>query len=178
MPSFIRGIFAGAVHDAMLFPFPDPLDEHDPAEAKVVRRLIDALRQMRSEGLIDSAAFDEQETIPGQTIRALARDGLLGLTVPAEFGGLRLSSAGYARVFGEVSRLDPSVAVLIGVHCGLGSKAIALFGSPEQKQRYLPLLASGETLAAYALTEPDIGSDAFTEHRVQFGKPIVEFEIT
>jgi acyl-CoA dehydrogenase family protein 9 len=115
---------------------------------------------MRHEGLIDSAAFDEQETIPEPTVRALAEHGLLGITIPKEYGGSGLSSTGYARVFGEVSRLDPSLAVLIGVHCGLGSKAIVLFGSPEQKERYLPMLARGETLAAYALTEPDIGSDA------------------
>ena len=63
-------------------------------------------------------------------------------------------------MFGEVSQVDPSLAVLVGVHCGLGSKAIVLFGSAEQKQRYLPMLARGDTLAAYALTEPDIGSDA------------------
>lgn len=160
MPSFVRGIFSGALHDSLLFPFPDSLDEHDPDEARTVRRLIDALRQLRVEGLIDSAAFDEQETVPEQTIRALARDGLLGLTIPKEYGGVGLSSTGYARVFGEVSRLDPSLAVLIGVHCGLGSKAIVLFGTDEQKQRYLPMLARGETLAAYALTEPDVGSDA------------------
>ena len=160
MPSFVRGVFAGALHDALLFPFPPSLDIRDPDEAKTVRRLIDGLRQMRDEGLIDSAAFDEQETIPEPTVRALAEHGLLGITIPKEYGGSGLSSTGYARVFGEVSRLDPSLAVLIGVHCGLGSKAIVLFGSPEQKDRYLPMLARGETLAAYALTEPDIGSDA------------------
>lgn len=160
MASFVRGIFSGALHDALLFPFPDPLEARDPDEARTVRRLIDALHQMRADGLIDSAAFDEQETVPEETIRALARDGLLGLTIPKEYGGIGLSSTAYARVFGEVSRLDPSLAVLIGVHCGLGSKAIVLFGTDEQKQRYLPMLARGETLAAYALTEPDIGSDA------------------
>jgi alkylation response protein AidB-like acyl-CoA dehydrogenase len=160
MPSFVRGIFSGAINDALLFPFPPPLDVRDPDEAKIVRRLIDALRQMQRDGLIDSAAFDEQETIPEPTITALASAGLLGLTIPKEFGGVGLSPAGYARVFGEVSRMDASLAVLIGVHCGLGSKAIALFGSQEQKERYLPILARGETLAAYALTEPDIGTDA------------------
>lgn len=160
MPSFVRGIFSGALHDALLFPFPDSLEAHDPAEARLVRRLIDALRQMRSEGLIDSAQFDEDETIPEPTIQALAQHGLLGLTIPKEYGGAGLSSTGYARVFGEVSRTDASLAVLIGVHCGLGSKAIVLFGTEEQKQRYLPMLARGDTLAAYALTEPDIGSDA------------------
>jgi acyl-CoA dehydrogenase family protein 9 len=160
MPSFVRGIFSGALHDALLFPFPEPLDARDPDEAKLVRRLIDALRQMQADGLINSEQFDEDETIPEPTIQALAKHGLLGLTIPKEYGGAGLSSTGYARVFGEVSRTDASLAVLIGVHCGLGSKAIVLFGSPEQKERYLPMLARGETLAAYALTEPDIGSDA------------------
>ena len=160
MPSFVRGIFAGALHDSLLFPFPPPLDVRAPDEAKTVRRLIDSLHQMRREGLIDSASFDEQETVPEATIAALAERGLLGITIPKEYGGAGLSSTGYARVFGEVSRMDPSLAVLIGVHCGLGSKAIVLFGSMEQKERYLPMLARGETLAAYALTEPDIGSDA------------------
>ena len=160
MPSFVRGIFAGALHDSLLFPFPPPLDVRSPDEAKTVRRLIDALRQMRHDGLIDSASFDEQETVPEATVAALAERGLLGLTIPKEYGGAGLSSTGYARVFGEVSRMDPSLAVLIGVHCGLGSKALVLFGSTEQKERDLPILARGETLAAYALTEPDIGSDA------------------
>jgi acyl-CoA dehydrogenase family protein 9 len=93
-------------------------------------------------------------------IQALASAGLLGLSIPRAYGGAGLSAAGYARVFGEISRIDASVAVLVGVHCGLGSKAIVLYGSPEQKARYLPMLARGETLAAYALTEPETGSDA------------------
>src|SRR6185503_6148027 len=160
MPSFVRGVFSGALHDELLFPYPPALDVSNRFEAQTVRRLIRALHQMRAEGLIDSARFDEEETIPEPTIHALAEHALLGLTIPTEFGGVGLSSTGYARVFGEVSRLDPSLAVLIGVHCGLGSKAIVLFGSPAQKERYLPMLARGETLAAYALTEPDIGSDA------------------
>lgn len=160
MPSFVRGIFSGALHDALLFPYPAPLDQKDANEARTVRRLIAALHQMKDDGLIDSARFDEEETIPEETIRALAANDLLALTIPKEYGGLGLSPTAYARVFGEVSRMDPSLAVLIGVHCGLGSKAIVLFGNDEQKQRYLPPLARGETLAAYALTEPDVGSDA------------------
>ena len=160
MSSFVRGIFAGALHDELLFPYPPPLDARGPDEARVVRRLIDDLREMQRAGLIDSARFDEQESIDEEVVRALARTGFLGLTIPKEYGGLGLSSTGYARVFGEVSRADASIAVLVGVHCGLGSKAIVLFGSEQQKSRYLPMLARGETLAAYALTEPEIGSDA------------------
>ena len=160
MPSFVRGIFAGALHDSLLFPYPPPLDRRDPAEARLVRRLIDDLRQMRREGLIDSARFDEEETIGEDVIRALARAGFLALSIPKDYGGLGLSMTAYARVFGELSRTDGSIAVLVGVHCGLGSKAIVLFGNAEQKARYLPMLARGETLAAYALTEPETGSDA------------------
>jgi len=160
MPSFVRGIFSGALHDELLFPYPPPLERRDAAEARLVRRLIDDLREMQRSGLIDSERFDEEETIGEDVIRALARTGFLGLTIPKEYGGLGLSSTAYARVFGELSRTDGSVAVLVGVHCGLGSKAIVLFGNAEQKARYLPMLARGETLAAYALTEPDIGSDA------------------
>jgi acyl-CoA dehydrogenase family protein 9 len=158
--SFVRGIFAGEIHDSLLFPYPPPLDRRDRDEALVVRRLIRQLREMRGDGLIDSARFDAEERLPEEVIRAFAGIGLLGISIPKEYGGLGLSSTGYARVFAAVSSLDPSCGVLVGVHCGLGSKAIALYGSEEQKARYLPMLARGETLAAYALTEPETGSDA------------------
>jgi alkylation response protein AidB-like acyl-CoA dehydrogenase len=158
-PSFVRGLFSGAIHDSLFFPYPDSLERRDPDEARVVTRLIRELRRLRGD-LIDSEAMDGAETIPEPVIRAFAELGLLSLTIPKEYGGLGLSSSGYARVFGELSITDASLAVLVGVHCGLGSKAIVLFGSPEQKARYLPVLARGETLAAYALTEPETGSDA------------------
>jgi acyl-CoA dehydrogenase family protein 9 len=159
-PSFVRGIFAGAIHDSLLFPFPPPLAERDPEETRTVTRLLRELGRMRDGGLIDPARSDEEETIPEEVIRALAESGWLGLSIPREYGGLGLSPAAYAHVFGAISSADASLGVLIGVHCGLGSKAIVLFGTPEQKARYLPMLARGETLAAYALTEPETGSDA------------------
>ena len=158
-PSFVRGIFAGAIHDSLLFPFPAPLSERDPDEASTVRRLLSDLDRM-SRGLIDSAKFDEEEAIPEAVIRAIADAGFLGMSIPREYGGLGLSPSAYAHVFGALSSLDPSLGVLVAVHCGLGSKAIVLFGTDAQKQRYLPMLARGDTLAAYALTEPETGSDA------------------
>jgi acyl-CoA dehydrogenase family protein 9 len=157
--SFTRGIFAGAIHDSLLFPYPPSLDERDPGEARIVRRLIADLRRLDGD-LIDSARIDDEETVPEEVIRAFAEIGMLGLTIPEEYGGLGLSSTAYARVFAALSSIDASLAVLVGVHCGLGSKAIVLFGSAQQKARYLPSLARGETLAAYALTEPETGSDA------------------
>lgn len=159
-PSFLRALFAGEITDDLLFPYPAPLDERDPAEARTVLRLVTALNDMVASGLIDSRKFDEEETLPEDVIRAFASAGLLGITIPKEYGGIGLSASAYARVFGAVASIDPSLAVLIGVHCGLGGKAIVLFGNNEQKARYLPGLARGETLAAYALTEPETGSDA------------------
>jgi alkylation response protein AidB-like acyl-CoA dehydrogenase len=157
--SFTRGIFAGVVLDSLLFPYPRRLDERNADEARTVRRLIKSLREMESD-LIDSAKFDEEETIPENVIRAFAEAGMLGLTIPKKYGGLELSSSAYARVFETLSAVDASLAVLVGVHCGLGSKAIVLHGNDDQRERYLPPLARGDFLAAYALTEPDVGSDA------------------
>jgi alkylation response protein AidB-like acyl-CoA dehydrogenase len=166
--SFVRGIFAGTIHDELLFPFPPPLDERDPDEARTVRRLLASLDRM-SRGLIDPARFDEQESIPEEVIEALAAEGFLGISIPREYGGLGLSPAAYSHVFGALSSLDPSIGVLVAVHAGLGAKAIVLYGTPAQKERYLPVLARGETLAAYALTEPETGSDA--QHIVTRARP-------
>ncbi len=158
--SFMRGLFAGEIADELIFPFPPPLDQRDAAEAAKVRELILALNEMVSSGLIDSARFDADEAIPEAVIKAFASAGLLGIAIPKTFGGLGLSASGYARVFGAVASVDPSLGVFIGVHCGLCSKAIVLFGNAQQNARYLPDLASGAQLGAYALTEPETGSDA------------------
>ena len=158
--SFTRGIFAGIVNDELLFPFPPGLEKRNPAEAAVVRGLIAELDRMESTGIIDAAKFDEEETVTEEVILEFAEAGILGMTIPKQYGGLELSATGYARVFERISAVDPSLAVLVGVHCGLGSKAIVLYGTDAQKDRYLPVLARGETLAAYALTEPETGSDA------------------
>jgi len=158
--SFTRGLFARAIYDDLVFPFPAPLDERSPAEGKIIRRLTNDIREMVAGGLLDPARSDEEETIREETIRAFAERGLLALTIPKQYGGLGLSATGYAHMLGVIAEADPSAGVLVGVHCGLGSKAIVLFGNDEQKARYLPMLARGETLAAYALTEPETGSDA------------------
>jgi acyl-CoA dehydrogenase family protein 9 len=159
-PSFLRNLFAGDINEALLFPYPATLDVRNPEEARTVQRLVGAVNDMLASGLIDSRKFDEQEGIDAAVIAAFAKAGLLALTIPKAYGGLGLSASAYARVFGAVASIDASLGVLIGVHCGLGSKAIVLAGSEAQKARYLPMLARGETLAAYALTEPETGSDA------------------
>ncbi len=147
--SFTRGIFAGEVHDELIFSYPKTLDETNPEEAKIVRRLLQAL-ESKLDGLVDSAKFDKEETIGDDVIQALARHGFLGMTIPKQYGGLGLSSTAYARVFESVAALDPSLGVFIGVHCGLGSKAIVLYGNEAQKSQWLPKLAKGEVLDVQA----------------------------
>jgi acyl-CoA dehydrogenase family protein 9 len=157
--SFTRGIFAGEVHDELLFPYPPSLDNTDPSEAGTVEHLVRAIED-RLGGLVDSVKFDEEETIDDDVIAALAKHGFLGMTIPRQYGGLELSPRAYARVCEAIGGVDSSIGVFIGVHCGLGSKAIALYGNDDQKQRWLPRLARGEILVSYALTEPLVGSDA------------------
>ena len=83
----------------------------------------------------------------------------MGLYVPEEYGGQGLSQTGYCRVSEAFGQVDGTLAVVMGVHQSIGMKGIVLFGSDEQKQRFLPDLASGRKLAAFALTEPGAGSD-------------------
>src|SRR5690242_14924004 len=121
-PSFTRGLFAGAIHDALLFPYPEPLDARDPDEARTVRRLIDGLHQLEHDRVIDAERYDAEERVSAEAIRAFAERGMLGHTIPKEFGGLGLSHTAYARVFGTRSSIGAGLSVLVGVHCGLGSK--------------------------------------------------------
>ncbi len=158
--SFLRGLFSGDIQDELIFPYPASLERRNPHEAAEVRRLIGELRRLEKEGVIDSARFDADEAIPDEVLQEMARLGFFGLSIPREYGGLGLSNSAYARVFGAVASTDASLGVLVGVHCGLGSKAIVLYGNEEQKAKYLPRLATAEIFAAYALTEPETGSDA------------------
>jgi acyl-CoA dehydrogenase family protein 9 len=159
LPSFTRALFLGDIRHEFLFPFPDPLEKRNPDEGALVRQIIRDLRRVAKE-LVDPAKFDAEETIPDAVLHALADIGLFGISIPKRYGGLGLSSTGYGRIFSAVCSIDPSLGVVVGVHCGLGAKSIVLFGSEAQKEHYLPKLATGEMFAAYALTEPNIGSDA------------------
>src|SRR5690606_33286733 len=81
-PSFLRDLFAGAIEDELLFPYPPPLEARDPDEARVVARLIGELERLEREGVIDSARFDAEEAVSEEALRALAEGGFLGLTIP------------------------------------------------------------------------------------------------
>jgi alkylation response protein AidB-like acyl-CoA dehydrogenase len=107
-----------------------------------------------------SKSWDDEERFPHELIPKLGALGLLGMAVPERYGGSELGMQGIAVVVEELAKVDGSVAITVASHNGLGTGHIVLFGSEAQKQRYLPAMASGASLAAWGLTEPGSGSDA------------------
>ena len=104
--------------------------------------------------------WDEAQEFPRALIGRFAGLGLMGMQVDERYGGAGLSSVDYCICIEELSRVDPSVCLSVAAHNGLGTAHIAMFGTPAQRERYLPPLARGEWLAAWALTEAASGSDA------------------
>lgn len=107
-----------------------------------------------------AAASDAAETFVAEQVRLCAQMGFLGMAIPEAYGGSGLGALGTALVLMEINQACPSTGTTLSVHNSLTSESVLRFGSEEQKTRYLPLLASGEMLGAYALSEAGSGSDA------------------
>jgi short-chain 2-methylacyl-CoA dehydrogenase len=107
-----------------------------------------------------AAELDVSGRFPYELIAELAELGLMGLPIPEEYGGAGGDTISYAVAIEELARIDSSVAITVAAHTSLGTMPILLYGTEDQKQRWLPDLASGGRLAAFGLTEPDAGSDA------------------
>lgn len=108
-----------------------------------------------------AAKIDEDEAIPVETINKIKELGILGAAFPIEYGGSGFGEVGYCIVQEEISRHCASTATFIGAHQSIGTNSIYIGANEEQRQKFLPPLTSGEKIAAYALTEPTAGSDAF-----------------
>jgi alkylation response protein AidB-like acyl-CoA dehydrogenase len=104
--------------------------------------------------------LDEQEKFPKDLVEKMAELGLMGVIVPEEYGGAGLDMVAFATAIMELGRADASVAITMAAHTSLGTLPLLLFGNDDQKNTYLPKLASGESLGAFGLTEPEAGSDA------------------
>jgi alkylation response protein AidB-like acyl-CoA dehydrogenase len=109
---------------------------------------------------------DEKELFPKEEVAALAELGFMGMMVPEEWGGAGLDTISYALAMEEISRVDASVGVIMSVNNSLVCYGINKYGSEDQKERYLRDLATGKTLGAFALSEPEAGSDASNQHTV------------
>ncbi len=105
-------------------------------------------------------SWDEEERFPKELVPKLAELGLLGIRIPEEYGGSGMDTTSYAICVEEIARIDGSTALTVASHNGLGTGHLLSFGSEAQKKKYLPKAATGEWLAAWALTEPGSGSDS------------------
>ena len=153
--SFAKSLFLGEIHEEMVFPYP----QSNPEERAKISALITSAHEIA--GAVDHRKAEEERWIGDDTIKALGEAGLCGLYVDEKYGGQGLSQTGYARVFETFAEIDATLAIILGVHQSIGFKGIAMYGSDEQKERFLPDLATGRKLAGYALTEPNAGSDAY-----------------
>ena len=154
--SVAKALFGGKILHANVFPYPRMRE----ADSEVLAPMLDAIDDFLGDRREDFRRWDQAAAQPPEFIGQLRELGLFGLIIPEEHGGLGLSNAAYARVLSQTSRYDSSVSLTIGAHSSIGMKGILLFGSPGQRSRYLPRLATGELIAAFCLTESGAGSDA------------------
>src|SRR5258708_15829610 len=154
--SVAKKLIAGHILEDQLFPYPQLRDK----DQEVLKMMVDAIDNVLGAKHRDFKRWDGEAEQPAEFIQGLRDLGLFGLIIPEEHGGLGLSNAGYARVLSQSSSHDSSVSLTIGAHSSIGMKGILLFGTEEQRARYLPKLASGEMIAAFCLTESGAGSDA------------------
>src|SRR5437660_3333667 len=152
---FAKGLFQGHFVADWVLPYPRvPAAQQTELDHSVVelREFLDEKR--------DPAAIDRQAEIPRDVIDGLGRVGVLGMTAPAEYGGRGFTQMANCKVLEEIGRRCASTSVFVNAHHSIGIRALLLFGTHEQKQRWLPKLVTGQQLGAFALTEKEAGSDA------------------
>src|SRR6266480_3738361 len=152
---FAKGLFQGHFVSDWVMPYPRiPADEQT-----VLDHTLRELRQFLYEHL-DAAEIDRRADIPRSVIDGLGRIGVLGMTAPKEYGGRAFSQMANCKILEEIGRRCASTSVFVNAHHSIGIRALLLFGTHEQKERWLPKLSTGAQLGAFALTEKEAGSDA------------------
>lgn len=154
--SFMSRLCMGEILEDRILPFPEMKQE----ERETLETVLGSLKQLLESHEGDFVTWDREGQFPPEFIEELKEFGLFSLVIPEEFGGLGMGSAAYSRTLQEIARYDASAAVTVGAHSSIGMRGLLLFGTEEQRARYLPRLATGEMIAAFCLTEPGSGSDA------------------
>src|SRR5437868_7929934 len=152
---FVKGLFQGHFVSDWVMPYP----RIAAAEQPKIDQTLSELRKFLDEHL-DAPEIDRQADIPRDVIDGLGRVGVLGATAPEEVGGNGFSQMANCRILEEIGRRCASTSVFVNAHHSIGIRALLLFGTDEQKRRWLPKLVTGEWLGAFALTEKEAGSDA------------------
>jgi alkylation response protein AidB-like acyl-CoA dehydrogenase len=152
---FCKALFFGHFNGRFVFPYPEVRAEE---RAEVERSLAEA-RKFADE-VLDPVAIDRAAEIPQHVIDELGRLGVLGMCAPKELGGRGFSQLAYCKVLEIIGGKCAATGIFINAHHSIGLRALVLFGTDEQKRKWLPDLIGGKKLAAFALTEPEAGSDA------------------
>jgi acyl-CoA dehydrogenase family member 9 len=152
---FVKGVFQGHFVSDWVMPYP----RIPAAQQTELDKTLKELREFLDTKL-DPVAIDRNADIPREVIDGLGRVGVLGMTAPAEYGGRGFTQTANCKILEEIGRRCASTSVFVNAHHSIGIRALLLFGTHEQKQRWLPKLVTGEQLGAFALTEKEAGSDA------------------
>ncbi|MCG6656963.1 acyl-CoA dehydrogenase [Halomonas campisalis] len=130
-------------------------------DPELLNQLLDTISRFVRERLIpNEARLAEDDAVPPELLAEMKEMGLFGLSIPEEYGGLGLTMEEEALVAMEIGKTSPAFRSVFGTNNGIGAQGILIDGTPEQKERYVPPLATGEILSSFCLTEPDVGSDA------------------
>ncbi|KAL7647364.1 UNVERIFIED_CONTAM: hypothetical protein RMT77_000960 [Armadillidium vulgare] len=154
--SFVMNLFLGKSVTDELLPYPNNLTKE---QIETLDMLLSPTEKFFKE-CNDPDKNDTEEKVVESTLQGLKEMGAFGLQVPTEFGGIGLNNTQYARIVEIVGNTDLGVGITLGAHQSIGFKGILIVGTKEQKEKYLPLVASGEKIACFCLTEPSSGSDA------------------
>jgi acyl-CoA dehydrogenase family protein 9 len=154
-PSFTKSLFLGQTQSDLVMPYP-LLDGDERAR---VDAAVASARDFLA--TYDPWKAEEQGWVGDDVIHELGERRLTGLFIDEQYGGLGLGQSGYCRVMEEFGAVDGTLSVVMGVHQSIGTKPLFLYGTDDQKARWLPDLAAGRKLAAFVLTEPETGSDAY-----------------
>ncbi|MEH6889524.1 acyl-CoA dehydrogenase [Bacillus sp. JJ864] len=126
-------------------------------EQQMMRKMV---RDFAGKEIAPFVPIMEQGVFPREVLKKMGELGLMGIPIPAKYGGVEMDFISYILAIHEISKVSATVGVILAVHTSVGTNPILYFGTEEQKQKYLPKLAAGEYLGAFALTEPGAGSDA------------------
>ncbi len=130
-------------------------------DKKILEQLVETVRRFVQERLVpNEARVAEEDRVPAELIDEMKNLGLFGLSVPEEYGGLGLTLEEEVAIIQEMGQTSPAFRSTFGTNVGIGSQALVIDGTLEQKAKYLPGLARGDIIGSFALTEPDVGSDA------------------
>jgi len=152
---FAKALFYGKFRGDLLFPYPTLPPEQQSAAEEMAAKV-----KAYADAHIDPFKIDRESRIPDEVIKGLADLGVYRLTIPTEYGGLGFNQQMYLKTMEVFGGHDSSVAVFVNAHHSIGARALLLFGTEAQQADWLPGLLDGSKLCAFALTEPEAGSDA------------------